>query len=882
MRRSLQLGYLVVFALLVAGTAKAQRIVRFNPDPAGARLYEPFDIGITVRFPVVSNPFTDVTIEATVTPQGGAPVTVHGFADSQDGTLFRVRYCPSAQVRHAIHINYTDSFSTVSWDGAFDVAWGPSPGFLRTDPRYAGRFVLERTRETWFHHGCTSLVFMLAPEASVRTFVDTMTGLGFNRCRIVVAGGIRAPFNEVEMNPFVGYDFTRFNLDYWRALESRIAYMKSRGMFADVIFLIEWGTFIYRFMDRTSITENEWRYFRYGIDRLAAFTNVTWNLGNEYPEYHSVNWANLMGDRVKAYDPYHHLLTAHTSNGVFPHADRSWADTVCLQSYAGGSAVTVRQQWNVLQSAIATYLSSGKPVIDDEYGYEPPYPADVVRKSHWTIDFSGGYATYGNFDAQTIHPNDTSLSGGTVAGAQLSHLVDFMSGTLPHLLQPDPALVVASDHIALCRALRGHEYAVYLPDGGSVTLDLSHARGASLPVEWWVPSTGARIDAGTTAGATPFVATPPFAGDALLHVGRTHRDERVEYSFTGHTSANDFQVGRGRWIARAGAYGQTVGTEALAWTWMRGRVARDVVVDADLQIVGAPDARAGFVIRAQDPRARLGTSDAIFIAFQKAGIVDAYEIVDGAPARLLTRTASTWDPNGFNRLTIGVRQDQIIVFANGVRVLSTRSRTTRPIAEGYIGFFTAHAQAGFDNVRVRPIFFRDFEDGSTRGMRFVSGAWSVSSEHVEQTAAHGGGATLGNETYRRVQVNASIRVPSTTGARGAALALRLTSPTAGLLESGYVVRYDGLRTVQVIKARPGQRSQFLGSYHDPEVGGVLHPGNWNHFDVRTTATRFTVRVNGTVLFTAADTDNSWPSGYVQLRDLGTGARFDNVNVFSLE
>jgi uncharacterized protein DUF4038/uncharacterized protein DUF5060/collagenase-like protein with putative collagen-binding domain/3-keto-disaccharide hydrolase len=880
MRRNLLSITVALVVLAAAASARAQRIVRFVPDPSGARLYEPYDIGITVRFPVATNPFTDVAIDATFTPQGGSPIVVHGFCDSSDGTVFRVRFCPSKRVRHTVHVDFTDTFSTVSWDSSFDVGWSADPGFVRRDLRFGGRLVRERTGETWFHNGCTSLVFMLAGQAAAQSFVDRMAADGFNRCRIVVSGGIRSPFDDQEMNPFVGYDFTRFNVDYWRTLESRIRYMKDRGMVADVIFLIEWGTFIYRFIDRTSITEAEWRYFRYAIDRLGAFTNVTWNLGNEYPEYHSPNWANLMGDRVKSYDPYGHILTAHVSNAVFPHTGNAWADTVCLQAYAGGSAVTVRQQWNVLKAAISGYLASGKPTIDDEYGYEPPYPADVVRKSHWTIDFSGGYATYGSFEAQTIRSDDSSLLGGEVVPEQLSHLVEFVSGTLPHLLQPDDPLVVSSEHLALCRALRGHEYAVYLPDGGAVTLDVSHANGAPLPVEWWVPATGQRIAAGTTGTAATFTATPPFAGDALLHVGRIHRDEHESWDFTGRAGASEFQVGRGTWTARAGAYGQVDRHETVGWSWIRGRVARDLVLDANVQIVGGADARAGVVLRAQDPRARLGTTDAVLVSFQQSGVVEAWEIVDRMPRRLASRTAATWHTTSFNRVSVGLRDDRLVVIVNGAVVLTAASRNPHPPAEGFVGLFTVHGRAGFDDVRVRPIFFRDFEDGSLRGLHVVSGTWEASAAHVEQTARRGGGMTLGNESYRRFQIDASIRIPATNG-RGAGLALRTASPTAGFLESGYLLHWDGARTVSFVKAVPGGPPQILAQYQDPEAGGVLRAG-WNHFDVKTTATRFTVSANGTLLFTAEDVENRWPSGYVQLRDLAGGSRFDNLNALSLE
>jgi hypothetical protein len=858
----------LVFSAIAFGSAlpaAAQpRRVRFWPDPAGARLYEPFDIGITVRNAVVANPFLEVAIEATFTPQGGSPIVMHGFCDSQDGTLFRVRFCPRAQVPHAVHITYRDPAGPVVYDGTFDVAWSDHRGFIQVDARMPHRFLEERTGD-----------------ASFRAFIDRMAGLGFNKCRFVLAGGTRLPFNDREMNPFVGYDFTRFDLDYWRMIESRIAYMKDNGMEADVIFLIEWGTFIYRFIQRTSLTEAERRYVRYAVDRLGAFTNVTWNLGNEYYEYHSTATANQMGTFIKSYDPYGRIVTVHPSNDEFRHAADAWADTVCLQAYSGGTAITPRTQWNALRSSIGRYLPFGKPVVNDEYGYEGPYPPDIVRKSHWVNVFSGGYATYGSFESLSIRADDDRLFAAEVADAQLAHLLEFATSTPLHLMAPDGALVLSSAQPAFCRALRGHEIAVYLPDGGSVTVDLSHLRGASLPVEWRRPSTGERFAAGETAGASSFTGAPPFPGDALLHVGRTARAERAVFDFSSPGQRLAFQTGRGQWVSRRGAFGQPDATASLAWTWLRGHLHRDVAFDADLLIARGAGSRAGLVLRARHPGVRLGDADAIFVTIDDGGQVDVAEIVEGRSTALASGSATVWQAGAFNRVSVSVRGTEILVFVNGARAVGVRSRNPRPV-EGHLGLFTASARVGFDNVRVRPIFFRDFDDGVFEGADVLSGAWRTADASLEQSDPAGGRVVLGRESYRRFHMSFSMRLPGAPAGAGGGVAVRMAQRDGALLRSGYFLHYDGARTVQFLKGRPGASPVVLASHVDPETGGVLRPGDWNDFVVRTTAARFTVNANGVEIFAASDFQNRWPTGFVQLCDLGTGARFDAVSVAAIE
>jgi hypothetical protein len=82
-----------------------------------------------------------------------------------------------------------------------------------------------------------------------------------------------------------------------------------------------------------------------------------------------------------------------------------------------------------------------------------------------------------------------------------------------------PFAGVEGDAVALAEP--GQNYVVYFPHGGQVTVDLSAARG-SLTARWLNPRTGESIAVGgVRAGTarTPF--TPPFDGDAVLHVKST-------------------------------------------------------------------------------------------------------------------------------------------------------------------------------------------------------------------------------------------------------------------------------------------------------------------------------------------------------------------------
>jgi len=71
----------------------------------------------------------------------------------------------------------------------------------------------------------------------------------------------------------------------------------------------------------------------------------------------------------------------------------------------------------------------------------------------------------------------------------------------------------------MCLARPGAEYVVYAPKGGAFTVDLTAAKGKTLTARWYDPRTGVFRAAGEVAGGDAArTFTPPFAGDAVLHL----------------------------------------------------------------------------------------------------------------------------------------------------------------------------------------------------------------------------------------------------------------------------------------------------------------------------------------------------------------------------
>jgi len=82
-------------------------------------------------------------------------------------------------------------------------------------------------------------------------------------------------------------------------------------------------------------------YYRYAVARLAAFSNVTWDLGNEHNFHRKVpQWADTLGPKVKEWDPYDHLASAH--NVGYRTDGKTWNDMQLIQRWDDGAFCLAR------------------------------------------------------------------------------------------------------------------------------------------------------------------------------------------------------------------------------------------------------------------------------------------------------------------------------------------------------------------------------------------------------------------------------------------------------------------------------------------------------------------------------------------------------------
>jgi len=171
-------------------------------------------------------------------------------------------------------------------------------------------------------------------------------------------------------------------------------------------------------------------------------------------------------------------------------------------------------------SWIISDRSYNKPVVNLEQCYEAETGYGCTndkeyRQAGWAILTGGGFFTYGHVNIiSATEPADWSKLYSQGA-AEMGYIKVFWSEIEWWKMTPENSL--ATSGTAYCLANPGYEYIAYLPSGGSVTINLSATIG-TLEAEWYDPKSGTYYDERTVTGGANDAFTPPFRGDAVLHI----------------------------------------------------------------------------------------------------------------------------------------------------------------------------------------------------------------------------------------------------------------------------------------------------------------------------------------------------------------------------
>ena len=490
--------------------------VSFSSAPAQVERFDYVEITATVRTPDARNPFTDASLTGTLeSADGSRHWNVEGFADSDDGSVYRIRFMPIAAGDYKYTVTYRQGDFKKTAGGTFHSVEAHRRGMLGVDPAYPWHFIWTGTGEHFFFNGTTAYWLMGWKEERIIDFsIERLHRLKVNRMRVTIAGRESTFFGEPVMNgtswstmlapwkaenaddfSHPGFDYSRFNVPYWQRFDRMLKFARERDMNISLVLDMNDSS-----VHPAAGSEDEHRFIRYAAARFGAFSNITWDLGDDLERFRDDKWTHETGVLLQGWDPYQHLETSHPVE--IEHQDRasSWFGFTSYQEWS-------RNQHRLMLESRRLQEKTGRiiPQTNEEYGYEDHYPlwalpgsdsSDVLRRTAWDIAMAGGYQTAGETARRgtNIRPD---TGGGWLNGRGddtmtmflgYGHMVDFFTSFEWLKTNPHDELV---DNGNYCLADPGKTYAVYLPKAGHVTVQLERGHYRAY---WFSALTGERVD----------------------------------------------------------------------------------------------------------------------------------------------------------------------------------------------------------------------------------------------------------------------------------------------------------------------------------------------------------------------------------------------------
>jgi hypothetical protein len=483
----------VLLIVLPYAVAAAPQDVRFSQSAENVAAYDFIEVTADVSRPDAANPFTEATLRGTFGKRGEtANFNVDGFCDSSDGKVFRIRLTPPAPGDYSYSVEYRQGNFTKTHAGVFQATDGHRRGPIRVDAKYPWHFIWEGTGEHYFFNGTTA--FWLAGWRDDRVIdysIERLHRMKINRIRVLLAGAANYYWGEPVLNgenfsmmlrPWIakdpksfdhpGIDYTRFDIPYWQKWERMLRFARDRDVIISAIIDISTHT-----AQAAAGSNDERRYIRYAVARLSAFSNITWDLGDDLDSFRDETWAHETGTLIEGWDPYRHLATSHPVHREHQDRTSDWFGFTSIQDWS-------RTQHGLMLEERHIQAKTGRiiPQTNEEYGYEDHYPhwapglgsdsAETLRRVAWDIAMAGAYGTAGETCRRgtNIWPD---TGGGWVNGRgddtmtmlkAYEHMVDFFTSFDWWKTEPHDELV---NNGAYCLAKPGDIYAVYLPNPGN-------------------------------------------------------------------------------------------------------------------------------------------------------------------------------------------------------------------------------------------------------------------------------------------------------------------------------------------------------------------------------------------------------------------------------
>ncbi len=346
--------------------------------------------------------------------------------------------------------------------------------------------------------------------ADAITFADEVVGarvIGFHELLVIPTSWAK-DWPQDSVPYVVGREGEAFHLPFWDRLNAKLDALRDRGMGHYIMFYSD-DALTPDCFGITPGSSAELRFFRYAVARLACYPIVLWDTGIDIGEYRDNQWINWFAEWFKENDPWQHPACSRSgggSGGIIPKAATYFS--------TGGADIPTRAELLAHRKlkVPTAHTDHWRPFIG-----RGNWNHDKIRTVVWRCALSGGQASFPDYNQGPVD-QDGVRTGGAYIGHATRFFREKLRGDIGGLA-PHDELIIAGEN-AILAANPGHEYVLYDLDGGTVTINLSHAT-TSLTAQWHNPRTGEAIAAGAAPEGDQASFTSPTNGagkDWVLHI----------------------------------------------------------------------------------------------------------------------------------------------------------------------------------------------------------------------------------------------------------------------------------------------------------------------------------------------------------------------------
>jgi hypothetical protein len=483
-----------------------------------------------------TNPF-DLMVDVRFTGPGGQTYLVPAFYDGDgagglDGDVWKVRFTPdeaglwtflstsAAPVldgyRGSFEVNLPDDCLTAEGEGLLNLRCMGSLEYA------GGHYFKFRNGNHWLKGGIDDPEVFLGKAFGdwngKKRAIDYLTSQGVNSIYFVT--------NNIDGDgqdtwPWVGdtqqeakQNSNRFDVAKLQKWEDFFDYAQARGIVLHFVLMDDdsWRDFDHE------------RYYREMVARFGHHPGLIWNIGEEANEIYTNQEQIALAGQLQQLDPFNHPVTVHRLP-TWPFLGNPNFDAASMQ-VGNGAGNIEGADLDGLNSVVSDHremsVEEGRPIaimidemprvqrvndaVQDKVRQEVIYPI-YLGGGNYEMHFADEYTQDGRLDISDLEP----LLGDMRRARRLIESLPFDQ------MQPCNDLLSGSND-NLCFGKSGEVYIVYLPHGGSLSIDLTALSGG-LSAGWFDPRTGSLQSFGLVDGGGSRSFTAPDDQDWLLRLG---------------------------------------------------------------------------------------------------------------------------------------------------------------------------------------------------------------------------------------------------------------------------------------------------------------------------------------------------------------------------